>query len=526
MSSLEGSGPTSTPRSVTDVFLRPCDNTRPPRDSLFMRNSTASRVASVRQKDIPEVLRCIAEAKIISLSGSRGGSDEAETSKQEPEYMVMLFDVDALRASFASIQEAFPPHFKHCFAVKACPLGFVVDEALDAGIGIEAASLTELYLAFARGCPADMAVFDSPAKTNEELEMSLESGALVNANTLDELDRIAAILQKKEKGSEGSTTAPRVGVRLNPLVGAGNIAAFDVSVPSSKFGVPTTPENIRSVVEAFRRWPWLIALHAHVGSQGLSLERLAAGITTLCDIADIVDGELGKGRVALLDIGGGLPANYDSEDVTPSFAEYAAVLKRAAPSLFENTDRPVVTEFGRAVVLKSAMAVSAIEYIRDNMPAEHWCAERVASEGNDEGSEHRNTQSSPEEGYQTLVTHLGADLFMRTTYWPEKFSHRLSLYGRDGKPLSTPLIKTDVAGPLCFQGDYMGRGLQLPRATEEDLVVVHDTGANTLAIFSRHCSRPSPTVYGYARDDEGKVYLRIIRDRETIRDVARFWGVR
>lgn len=513
-------------RSVADVFLRPCENTRPPRDSIFMRNSTASRVASVREKDIPEVLRCIAEEKIIS-SGSGGSFEEAEASKKESEYVVLLFDVDALRASFASLQEAFPPHFKHCFAVKACPLSFVIDEALDAGIGIEAASLTELYLAFSRGCPADMAVFDSPAKTNEELELSLESGALVNANTLDELDRIAAILQKKEKGSEGSTNTPRVGVRLNPLVGAGNIAAFNVSVPSSKFGVPTTPENIRSIVEAFRRWPWLTALHAHVGSQGLSLDRLAAGITTLCDIADIVDGELGKGRVALLDIGGGLPANYDSEEVTPSFAEYATVLKRAAPSLFENTERPVVTEFGRAVILKSSMAVSAIEYIRDNIPAEHWCAARVSSEGNHEGDERGNThQSSPEEGYQTLVTHLGADLFLRTTYWPEKFSHRLSLYGRNGEPLNTPLMKTDVAGPLCFQGDYMGRGLELPRATEEDLVVVHDTGANTLAIFSRHCSRPSPTVYGYARDNKGKMYLRVIREKETMQDVARFWGVR
>ena len=462
-----------------------------------------------------------------SYDGARGSSEEAGARGQESDDLVMLFDVDALRSSFASLCEAFPPHFKHCLAVKACPLAFVIDEALDAGIGIEAASFVELYVGFARGCPPDLAVFDSPAKTNEELEMSLASGALVNANSLDELDRIALILQRQEVGegnSEGNPTAARVGVRLNPLVGAGDIAAFSVSVPTSKFGVPTTPENILAVVEAFRRWPWLIALHAHVGSQGFSLVQLGDGIATLCRIADVVDSELGKGRVALLDIGGGLPANYDSEDVTPSFAEYAATLKRAVPSLFENTDRVVVTEFGRAVLAKTAMVVGTIEYIRDNTAAEQWSKGDGDRDVHDHGDDVVETQASPA-GYQTLVTHLGADLFMRTTYWPKKFSHRLSIYGRDGNPLGTPLVKTDVAGPLCFQGDYMARGLQLPRATQRNLVVVHDTGANTLSVFSRHCSRPSPRVFGYARDSEGKIYLRMVKDKETIQDVARFWGV-
>ena len=131
--------------------------------------------------------------------------------------------------------------------------------------------------------------------------------------------------------------------------------------------------------------------------------------------------------------------------------------------------------------------------------------------------------SSP--GYQTLVVHVGADLFLRTSYCPGKFSHRLSVHSRKGTPLGGPLKTTDVAGPLCFQGDYVARGVKLPRVGPGDLLVLRDTGANTLSLFSRHCSRRSPSVYGFTRDEDGKVCVRLVKEKESIRDVARFWGV-
>ncbi|CAM9445232.1 unnamed protein product, partial [Laminaria digitata] len=458
---------------------------------------------------------------------------------RERNHSAVVFDVDALRAAFAAVRQAFPPHWRHCLAIKSCPLAFVIEEALEAGLGIEAASIVELYMALAHGCPADMVAFDSPAKTHEELEMALSRGTLVNANSLDELDRIDAILRRQEAaaGANAPLTSARVGIRVNPLVGAGTISELSVSVPTSKFAVPATPSNILAMIEAFRRWPWLIALHTHVGSQGCSLDQLAEGIATLCSIADTVDGELGKGRVALLDIGGGLPANYGSDEVSPSFDDYAAVLRKAAPSLFENTQRAVVTEFGRALVAKSALTVSVVEYVRHNVPEQSTAKEDVTdtdpagTTNIKEGSvaaisdvEVRISSGSPVE--QTLVTHVGADLFLRSSYCPGKYCHRLSMYGKMGKPLGGKFASTDVAGPLCFQGDYVARGSSLPRATPGDLLVVHDTGANTLSLYSRHCSRRLTAVYGYARDEDGQISVRLVKGKESVQDVARFWGAR
>ena len=241
--------------------------------------------------------------------------------------------------------------------------------------------------------------------------------------------------------------------------------------------------------------------------------------------------------MALLDIGGGLPVNYGSDEVSPSFDEYAAVLRKAAPSIFENTQRTVVTEFGRALVAKSALTVSVVEYVRRNVP-DHGTAEEdmtdtesAATKTAKNGSivaasdiEVPKPSSSPV--HQTLVTHVGADLFLRSSYCPGKYCHRLSMYGKMGKPLGGTFVSTDVAGPLCFQGDYVARGSRLPRATPGDMLVVHDTGANTLSLFSRHCSRRLTAVYGYTRDEDGQIRVRLVKGKESIQDVARFWGAR
>ncbi|CAN0544934.1 unnamed protein product [Ectocarpus sp. 12 AP-2014] len=466
-----------------------------------------------------------------NVSGT-GGDVNGTLSKgvpslpREPDNSAVVFDVDALRAAFAAAKQAFPPHWNHCVAVKSCPLSVVVQEAVRAGLGIEAASFVELYMGLALGCPADLAAFDSPAKTDGELEMALARGVLINANSLVELDRIDAIIKR-----QGCPTSARVGIRLNPLVGAGSIAELSVSTSTSKFAVPMTPANVLAVVDAFRKWPWLVALHTHVGSQGYSVEQLAEGIAVLCEIADVIDGKLGKGRVTLLDIGGGLPANYDSDEVSPTFREYAAALKKAAPSLFHNTERIVVTEFGRAFVAKVAMTVSKVEYVRssDRSRAEGGAAGKTTQQAEDQsnviGRPGEVPESSlPVEDYQTLVTHIGADLFLRTSYCPGRYSHRLSMYSRNGAALGGSAIRTDVAGPLCFQGDYVARGASLPRASPGDLVVVHDTGANTLSLFSRHCSRRFPSVYGYARNTDGTVCVRLVKEKESVQDVARFWG--
>ena len=69
---------------------------------------------------------------------------------------------------------------------------------------------------------------------------------------------------------------------------------------------------------------------SQVGSVGTSLEMLAEGAKKVVDLADEVDARF-PGRVEVLDIGGGMPCGTDSDDVTPAWEDYVAVLKEKVP---------------------------------------------------------------------------------------------------------------------------------------------------------------------------------------------------
>jgi len=101
----------------------------------------------------------------------------------------------------------------------------------------------------------------------------------------------------------------------------------------------------------------------HVGSQGCSLELLAAGQRKTVDLAEEINGRTGKRQVGLIDIGGGLPVNFESEEVRPTFAEYADVLSSAVPELFNGKFRGK-TEFGRSIYAKNGFIASRIEYTK------------------------------------------------------------------------------------------------------------------------------------------------------------------
>lgn len=93
-----------------------------------------------------------------------------------------------------------------------------------------------------------------------------------------------------------------------------------------------------------------------------------------------------------------------------------------------------------------------------------------------------------------------------------------------GKPSENEVKLQNIAGPLCFGGDLVGRSILVPRIERNDLLVMHDTGANTISLFSRHCSRAAPCVYGYHTNDAEELTLILLKAKETAEEVMRFWG--
>src|SRR5262245_45849634 len=93
-----------------------------------------------------------------------------------PAPAVIVHHQGLMRARIAALQAAFPPSCLHTIAIKANPVLELLCEIVDMEAGLEAASIEEVSLALAAGCPADRIVYDSPAKTLAEIEQALAWG--------------------------------------------------------------------------------------------------------------------------------------------------------------------------------------------------------------------------------------------------------------------------------------------------------------------------------------------------------------
>jgi diaminopimelate decarboxylase len=436
-------------------------------------NSIAELEYLIPERQFPERLSAEAMSGTLGraiVEGAVGNSDDA----------VVFYNLSRLDDMLGSLRTSFPPHALHTVAVKANPLVEVLRRIQRAGYGAEVASIGELHLALTAGFPAEKIVFDSPVKTIAELEIALKLGIKINANSLAELDRINDLYAALGSRSQ-------VGVRINPEVGRGAIAATSVAVQRSKFGV-SLRESRAALQRAFSEYPWLTGLHLHIGSQGTSREQLIDGAGVVYDFFV----ELRERRdIRFFNIGGGLPAKYKESDAPIHFNGYAALLRERCPALFA-PEVLLVTEFGRALHASCGWVASRVEYV-----IEH-----------DSGS--------------TLIVHVGADMFLRKAYAPTDWHHDISVCDSKGQLRTGPEREFSVAGPLCFAGDYLNRSVSLPvNVSEGDYIIVHDSGAYTFSMWSMYNSRQFPAVVGYNEADGN---FQCLRPRQSLEQIVDFWG--
>ncbi|QKV94564.1 diaminopimelate decarboxylase [Streptomyces sp. NA02950] len=411
--------------------------------------------------------------------------------------VVGLLDVAGIRSAAAELRTAFDEVVApgtpvlHAFAVKAAALVPVLRLLADEGLGCEVASPGELALARAAGVPPERIVLDSPAKTTAELHEALRLRIALNADNPQELDRLGALIEPR---GEAASRAPhgQVGLRVNPQLGGGSIDALSTATATSKFGVALQdPGAWNRVVRAFTERPWLTRLHAHVGSQGIPLELMAAGVRATYELAEEINAAVGRRQVDTLDIGGGLPVNFGSEEFTPGYREYAQALLTTVPGLFDGR-YALVTEFGRSLLAKSGTVLARVEYAK--------------SAG----------------GRPIAVTHAGAQLATRTVFAPESWPLRIAAYDAAGRPKPTApggLLAQDIAGPCCFAGDLVARDRPLPQLAAGDLVGLLDTGAYYFSNHFAYNSLPRPGIYGFTTDGE-EVRFATVRSPQTIEEIV------
>ncbi|MBD3008272.1 diaminopimelate decarboxylase [Streptomyces sp. 5-10] len=391
-------------------------------------------------------------------------------------------DADGIQESVRDLRRAFgDAPVLHTFAAKAASLVPVLRLLARSGMGCEVASPGELAQAVAAGFPPDRIVLDSPAKTRAELAHALALGVSVNADNFAELDRIGELLAAKMSTSV-------LGLRINPQVGAGAIDAMSTASLSSKFGVPLRDLGARQrILKAFAERPWLTRLHVHVGSQGCSLELIGEGVRAAFALAEEINTVAGRQQVTSLDIGGGLPVNFDDDEIRPTYADYVRQLRAAVPELLSGR-YGLVTEFGRSLVAKNGFTAAVVEYTKDTG------------------------------GRRIALTHAGAHIATRTVFMPEAWPLRIAVYDSDGRPKHAPECVQDVAGPCCFAGDLVARGRTLPELAPGDVVVLLDTGGYYFSTPWSYNSLARPAVHGFTTRGP-EIRFATVRREQTLAEI-------
>lgn len=361
------------------------------------------------------------------------------------------------------------PRVVHTAAIKAQPHPAVLRRVVSRGFGLEAASWEEVLLARLAGSPAHRVVFDSPVKTVAEiLDCDQRSpGMLLNANSLEELPRLV------------DCRNVRVGLRINTLTVTDAPAIYCVSADESKFGVPANQaSDIRAAALNFP----ITALHCHSGSAMASIHGAVEAVRRLACLADEINEDLraaGVSRqITLLDIGGGLkPDSHDGQRPIRMEA-YVNALRAAVPQLWSRYE--LVTEFGQWLFAEAGYAVSDVEYVLKR------------------GSRH------------IACIHLGADFMLRDAYTTPRGVKWIAVPRSQETTRDT--VAYDIAGPLCFAGDYLDRNITLPVLRMGDQLLMLGVGANAYGMWSRHCSRTIPKVVGV---DFNKRCLEVLSPRSN-----------
>ena len=388
-------------------------------------------------------------------------------------------DVDSVASTIDTLKRSFPSHFQHTFAAKANSMRRALQLVKREGIGCEVASQGELEQAIRVGFSAGQIVYDEPAKTDTVIGRVLENGICLNIDNFQEFERISAMVHETPSGS-------RIGFRINPQVGAGAIGAMSTATKSSQFGVALDDDGNRSrLIESYRSNPWLTSIHTHIGSQGCSLELMAAGIGKVVELVDEINSVIGKQQIKVIDIGGGLPVNFSSEEVKPTFADYADALRNEVPRLFSG-DFVVKTEFGRSIFAKNGFIAGRVEYTKNSG------------------------------GRQIAITHAGAQIAARTAFMPDLWAIRLSVFDSSGKRKSADEVIQDVTGPCCFAGDIIAHARKLPLIEPGDYVLLHDTGAYYFSNPFFYNSLPASAVYGVSSSDYDTVQFDTWRKRQSM----------
>jgi diaminopimelate decarboxylase len=357
-----------------------------------------------------------------------------------------------VRDRFDSLRDVFPDA-RVQYAAKANTNPRILRVLRERGAALDTVSLGEVLAGRRAGFDGDEMMYTSYAPSPEELAAVLERGVLVNVDSAGQMETVVG------------AGAERVGVRVNPGVGAGHSDEVVTGGKGARFGV--SPEEAVELYErALDAGVEPVCLHAHIGSGFLEPEPLVRATERMCEVVEDL-----PVTPEYVDIGGGLGVPYRRDEDPLDVAALGEKVREAF-----DVDAKLVVEPGRYLVAESTVLVTRVNTVGDGV-------------------------IGVDAGFNTLLRPAMYDAY-----------HAVTNVSRDD---DAPTGRYDVAGPVCESGDYLAHGRELAEPREGDLLAFHTAGAYGFVMASRYNSRPLPAE---VMVDDG---VEVVRDREDTEEQFR-----
>ncbi|MRV72438.1 diaminopimelate decarboxylase [Duganella sp. FT92W] len=394
-----------------------------------------------------------------------------------------VYSAQTLRDHVAALRQAFAPVAPLiCYSVKSCGNLSVLQLLVRQGCGMDVVSGGELQRALAAGAAPDTIVFAGVGKSAHDIRMALEHGILMfNAESEAELARIDAIAGQLGKRA-------RVALRINPDVA--DAATPDKTATGgrhTKFGIPL-PRALPLYRPGRYSHADVCGVHIHLGSPIPDAATYVAGIRRVEQLVGQVEAE--GGRIDTVNIGGGFPASYATDDAPLPLADTGRVICAQLAGLHARGKR-IVIEPGRAISANAGLLLASVEYVK---------------QGWDRGI------AILDAGMNTLLR--PAMYGARHVIWPVADAGARGAWRTVAERRDAALQVVDVAGPICETGDVFALARPLPPLTEGDVLAVFSCGAYGMSMASQYNSRGRP-----AEVMVDGLQVREIRARETVADL-------
>ncbi len=334
------------------------------------------------------------------------------------------------------------------------------------GYGIDAVSPGEVFTAKKTGF--EKILYTGNNTTDDEMAWLIDQGAMINIDSLSQLERYGKLEHPKEYRE--------IAIRINPDVGAGHHDHCITGGPDSKFGIYYDKvDEIKKIAEKYDLR--IKGLHEHIGSGILDVNKFLEAMKVLFKTAKEFD------NLAFIDFGGGMGIPYSPEDKPIEIKRFGKEIS----DLFDNFCKDygktltLMLEPGRYLVAEAGTLLTKVNTIKET-PKHKFV-------GTDSGFNH-------------LIRH--------TMY--RSYHGIINASNVEGEKEHYA-----VAGNLCESGDLFSHGRDIPKIKEGDVLAITSAGAYGFSMSSNYNSRPRPAEV--LVETGGNV--KIIRKRETFDDLIR-----